>query len=158
MGTVDLTSGIAADDFAALLRPLREAPDTASPSLNPHVPPCTFPLGPEYPLGYMTRGEAVVPRGDGILPPQVAIRIPATGRYRFTLALDNAKDHAEKMGRFQLVHDGKPLGTTLPRKDDCWTQDAELALEPGTYLLDLSPVGWQEEPVMRTLEVREAGR
>jgi hypothetical protein len=158
VGRADLAAGITVDDVGAALKPLREAPDVASPSLNPHVPPCTIALGPEYPLEYMTRGEAVVPRGDGIVPPQVAIRIPAAGKYRFTFALDNAKDHADKMGQFALRHGEKPLGTTAFRKAGPWMQDVELDLAAGTYLLDLSPAGWKEDPIMRTLEVREAGK
>lgn len=116
-----------------------------------------IPLGPEYPLGYMVRGEVAVPRGDGIVPPQVAVRVPAAGRYRFTVELLNPKDHADKMGAVEVRPERGDGSRTAPVRGDRWHQSAELELKPGAHLLTLMPVGWKEDPLLHTLTVEKIG-
>jgi hypothetical protein len=151
--SLDLAEGIEARDLPTLLAGLREAPLVGGAGLRPHEVPSDFPLGPEYPLDYMVQGEAVVPRGDGILPPQVAVHIPAKGRYRFEIELANPKEQAEKMGVFLLRPQQGPAAKTAARGGDRWHQAGELDLGPGTQLLTLVPNGWGESPVMRHLRV-----
>jgi len=154
----DLGPDIAPADPVRKLAALRRAPAPGSAALHPHEAPATFPLGPEYHLEYMTRGDIAVPRGDGIQPLEFAVRIPRKGRYRFTVTLANAKDHAARMGVLRINPDGRDGPLTAPVKKDPRTQAATLELGPGTYAFTLLPTGWKEDPLLRTLDVREAGK
>lgn len=152
---VNLASGIAVEDMAAALAPLRIAPTVDSPSLQPHDVPCTIPLVPEYPGAW---GDTVSIRGDGINPIEVAVRLPAPGRYRFTVTLTTPKEQADKMGLMSISPDGKTwVNTTLT--DDKWQQSAEMTLEAKTYVFTIKPVpgwvanGWKIDALVRTLQV-----
>lgn len=151
---VDLASGVTlSEKDEQLLASFRKAPLVASPTLLPHTVPATIPLAEEYHLDFMIRGDLVEPRGDGIQPVQVAVRIPQKGRYRFTLRLATPRDHADKMGTFRINPAGSNGPMTAPLRGDRWTQVAEADLDAGPTLFTLMPTGWQESPLMRTLVV-----
>lgn len=149
-----LGAGVASGKLVEHLRSLREAPLVDSNALRPHEVPAVIRLAGEG-NHHQVRGELATPRGDGIQPLQVAIHIPARGRYRFTLALVNPKEQADKIGVFR-INSGSDRGPrTAPIKGDRWSQAAELELGPGTELFTLMPEDWKEHPLMTTMKVEK---
>ncbi len=152
----EVASGIAAPDLADRLRSLRDAPLADSPALRPHEVPAVIKLAGEA-TRHQVRGDLAAPRGDGIQPLQVAVRIPARGRYRFTLVLANPQGQADKMGVFRINPGAGRGPRTAPVGGDRWTQAAELELGAGTVLFTLMPEDWKDHPLLKTLSVRRAG-
>jgi hypothetical protein len=154
---VDLTQGIAAQPDAQLLAALREAPLALGPALRPHEVPAVIPLTAEYELDFMIAGDVISVRGDGIQAPRVAIRIPAKGKYRFTVELTN-KEEAAKIGRFFIYPEGSgergPM--TAPLAGNPLRQTVERDFGPGVQSFTLLPTGWQTGPLLRTLSVERA--
>jgi hypothetical protein len=151
-----LADGIGVSDpdrFPAIFRDVRLV---ESARLRPHVPPAVIPLAAEYEIEYMVQGDAVRPRGDGILPVRVGIRVPATGRYRLTVELGNPPGQVG-VGTLAFAVAGKDLVVAGPPTGKPLKVTAEATLTPGVHSLALVPREWKVEPVLKTLTISPVG-
>jgi len=134
---LNLLPGLGMATPAADLAALREALLVDSPEVQAHPVPSTFSLVPEQPAGHCIRGDLVTIAGPNVVPLEAAVRIPAAGRYRFTVTVGAPKEREKFIGTLRLGEFGKNETQTAPRNNDRFTQTATLNLDLGVHLIQL---------------------
>jgi outer membrane protein assembly factor BamB len=152
---VKILADLASPDPRMMFATLREAKLVNPGPVEPNSVPAEIALVHEADTYLNMRGDVAAPRGDGIVPIRVALRIPEKGRYRFALTLVNPKEETEKIGLFNFAPDNGMQVRTKAETKDRLVQTVDIEMPAGTTLITLLPHDWKTTPLMRTLTVRK---
>ena len=76
--------------------------------------------------------------------------------YRFTITLHNPPADDDKIGIMRLIADDGTTTDTQPVNGDKRQQSGVLKLQAGAWQVQIQPLGWKGDPVLREMKIEKA--